>query len=202
MSRRISLTAKQERKKPNVHFPDELVFLDSIKENDLAACNDMLSKASQSIDINALNDAGLTPLHQAVLEDNVEAVRLLLEHGAEVNKVDTDTWTPLHAACAEGHAEIVRLLLWKGAKKEVKTTDGERPLDLIDASDLQTIGAMLESETARNARIEEDSAFTISDEDAAGSKKHHGSKGKGKKKRKGKKGHGSSKDEDESDSDE
>jgi ankyrin repeat protein len=43
-----------------------------------------------------------------VLEDNPEAVKLLIEHGADVNKTDTDTWTPLHAACAEGHATIVR----------------------------------------------------------------------------------------------
>ena len=52
--------------------------------------------------------SGLTPLHQAVLEENVDAVRLLIEHGADVNKQDSDSWTPLHAACAEGHTEIVR----------------------------------------------------------------------------------------------
>ena len=52
--------------------------------------------------------AGLTPLHQGVLEGNLQAVKLLVMHGADVNRPDSDTWTPLHAACAEGHAEIVR----------------------------------------------------------------------------------------------
>lgn len=51
---------------------------------------------------------GLTALHQAVLDDNFTAVRLLLKHGAEVNKLDEDGWTPLHAACAEGHSNIAR----------------------------------------------------------------------------------------------
>ncbi len=51
---------------------------------------------------------GMTPLHQAVLDGNMSAVRLLLRHGADVNKQDEDTWTPLHAACAEGQADIVR----------------------------------------------------------------------------------------------
>ena len=52
--------------------------------------------------------AGLTPLHQAVLDGNESAVRLLVAHGAAINKQDDDSWTPLHAACAEGHANIVR----------------------------------------------------------------------------------------------
>ena len=50
----------------------------------------------------------MTPLHQAVLDGNMAAARLLIRHGADVNKLDEDTWTPLHAACAEGHTEIVR----------------------------------------------------------------------------------------------
>ncbi|OWF34577.1 Protein phosphatase 1 regulatory subunit 27 [Mizuhopecten yessoensis] len=51
---------------------------------------------------------GLTPLHQAVLDGNMMAVRLLIEHGANVNKQDEDSWSPLHAACAEGHADIAK----------------------------------------------------------------------------------------------
>ena len=51
---------------------------------------------------------GMTPLHQAVLDGNLPAVRLLIRHGADVNKIDEDSWSPLHAACAEGHSEICR----------------------------------------------------------------------------------------------
>ena len=58
MSRRLSVQAKHEQRKPRVRFPDELVFLDNIRENDLSACNAMLRKASLSIDINGINDAG------------------------------------------------------------------------------------------------------------------------------------------------
>ena len=58
MSRRLSIQAKQEQRRPRVRFPDELVFLDNIKENDLSACNAMLRKASLTLDINGINDAG------------------------------------------------------------------------------------------------------------------------------------------------
>ena len=51
---------------------------------------------------------GMTPLHQAVLDGNMMAVRMLVGHGADINKRDDDTWTPLHAACAEGHVDVAR----------------------------------------------------------------------------------------------
>ncbi|WAR20561.1 PPR27-like protein [Mya arenaria] len=146
MSRRASLFAKQnpEEKKPKgVRFPDELVFLDNIKENDVHALGSMLRRASLQVDISAINDAGLTPLHQAVLDGNEAAVRLLVAHGATVNKQDEDSWTPLHAACAEGHADIVKFLLESGADKNILTDEGERPLDLVEPSDLPTIRVML-----------------------------------------------------------
>ena len=50
----------------------------------------------------------MTPLHSAAIEGNIGAARLLVRHGADINKQDADTWTPMHAACAEGHADIVR----------------------------------------------------------------------------------------------
>lgn len=55
-----------------------------------------------------LSLTGMTALHQAALDGNLVAVRLLVRHGADVNKQDDDTWTPLHAACAEGHVDIAR----------------------------------------------------------------------------------------------
>ena len=44
-----------------------------------------------------------------------EAVRLLLDLGADVNKVETFGKTPLKAACLYGRMESVKLLLERGA---------------------------------------------------------------------------------------
>ncbi|BFZ11558.1 hypothetical protein BsWGS_14597 [Bradybaena similaris] len=168
MSRRASLLAKQEKRKPRVRFPDELVFLDNIKGNDIQACHSMLRRASVQLDINGLDSTGLTPIHNAVLEGNLAAVKLLVQHGADVNRKDADTWTPLHAACANGEADIARYLLSKGANRDLKTNDGERPLDLCDARDFSIISVMLESDKARKARLlsapDEDLEFCVDDQ--------------------------------------
>ncbi|KAK3093691.1 hypothetical protein FSP39_018947 [Pinctada imbricata] len=168
MSRRASLYAKQnpDKQRPKVRFPDELVFLDNIKENDIPALHGMLRRASLQVDINGINDAGLTPLHQAVLDGNITAVRLLIQHGAEVNRQDEDSWTPLHAACAEGHADIARLLLKHGASKEILTEDGERPLDLVEPTDFPTIRVMLGKVPLDGA--DTDSADDLDDHDTNG----------------------------------
>lgn len=59
MSRRASLYSKQNPGKPRVRFPDELVFEDNIKENDLPALHSMLRRTSLQMDINAINGAGV-----------------------------------------------------------------------------------------------------------------------------------------------
>lgn len=163
MSRRASIYAKQhpeEPKRKGVRFPDELVFLDNIKENDITALHTMLRRASLKVDISAINTAGLTPMHQACLDGNLEAVKLLVSHGADINKQDEDSWTPLHAACAEGHWQIVEFLLQSGADRTIRTDEGERPLDLVEPTDMKTIRVMLE-----NSHSSDNDNDDISDEE-------------------------------------
>ena len=59
----------------------------------------------------------MAPLHQAVTEENLAAVQLLVKTGADINKQDEDSWTPLHAACANGFTDIVRYNINSLAKK-------------------------------------------------------------------------------------
>ena len=47
-------------------------------------------------------------LVQAVLDDNLVMVRLLIHHGAKLDKLDEDCWTPLHAAAANGLRHIAK----------------------------------------------------------------------------------------------
>ena len=54
-------------------------------------------------------------LHFAVAMEQEEIVRLLLEHGADINSYDYDSLSPLHVAAWRGHTGILKLLLKHGA---------------------------------------------------------------------------------------
>ncbi|CAH1262318.1 PPP1R27 [Branchiostoma lanceolatum] len=78
---------------------------------------------------------GLTALHQAALDGNIDFVKLLVRHGAKVNCQDEDGWTPLHAAVAEGHPQVARFLLRSGARRSVRNADGDTPEELVEEED-------------------------------------------------------------------
>lgn len=53
----------------------------------------------------------LTVTHDAAREGFLETVRVLVDHGADVNLADEIGNLPLHLAAKEGHLEVVKLLL-------------------------------------------------------------------------------------------
>jgi len=143
MSRRASFFTRTHPGIRRVRFPDEIVFEESIKEADGEVIISMLRRSSIDIDINRINMAGMTALHQAVLDSNLVVVRLLLIHGADINLSDADSWTPLHAAAANGHADIARYLLSQGADRNIRTEEGETAQDLLEEDDYKTLAVMM-----------------------------------------------------------
>ncbi|KAK1616797.1 hypothetical protein QYE76_022314 [Lolium multiflorum] len=67
------------------------------------------------VDVNALDDSGITPLGHAVGAGMVDSVRYLLDHGANPDKTGKEGCTPLQLAVAEGNCEVLKVLLSKGA---------------------------------------------------------------------------------------
>jgi len=98
------------------------------------------------IDLDRINMSGMTALHQAVLDDNLVMVRLLIQHGAKINKKDEDGWTPLHAAAANGLHHIARYLIAQGADKDALTEEDEKAVDLVDQEDYKTISVLLNTQ--------------------------------------------------------
>ncbi|HLK55779.1 MAG TPA: ankyrin repeat domain-containing protein [Chthonomonadaceae bacterium] len=82
-------------------------------------------------DIHATGHAGATALSSAAFSGNVEMVRLVVSHGADVN--NNDDWrgrTAIMAAAEYGHYAAVDYLLRHGAKINVRSHDeDEKPGD-------------------------------------------------------------------------
>ena len=59
-------------------------------------------------------------MYASEYDHNIEIVKLLLEHGADINLPDNYGHTALMMASLEGNTEIVRLLLDQGADVNVQ----------------------------------------------------------------------------------
>ncbi len=77
--------------------------------------------------VNALNNAGFTPLIIAVYRDRIEAVEFLLASGANVD-ADSPEGSALLGACYKGHLRLAQLLIGRGAALNRPNTHGTTAL--------------------------------------------------------------------------
>ena len=68
MSRRASFFARQHPGQRRVRFPDEIIFDECVKDSDPEMVISMLRRVSLDIDVNRINMAGMTALHQVYPE--------------------------------------------------------------------------------------------------------------------------------------
>lgn len=61
--------------------------------------------------VDATDEMGLTPLHEAAKNGQLDIVGMLLNAGADPTAVDNNNKNPLHYAAENGHTDILRLLL-------------------------------------------------------------------------------------------
>lgn len=111
-----------------IQFSDGCVFLSACAAGDK---EEVLRLIRQGADIDTPNVDGLTALHQvcfshpqsfcspfivtvlllfsqACIDDNLDMVEFLVEHGADINRGDHEGWTPLHATASCGFLSIAR----------------------------------------------------------------------------------------------
>lgn len=102
---------------------------------------------------------GTRPLTLAAAYGHADVVRVLLEHGAEVNAEDFTGWTALHAGSFTGDSETVSLLLDRGAVSRSDRWFLRSPLKIAETLDHKDIIPLLQkSEQVRNGS---DIAFKV-----------------------------------------
>lgn len=99
----------------------------------------------------------LLDIHWAVIDNEVETIKTLIESGADPNaKTGTkDGNTPLHMSVVFGRAEVFRTLLENGADIKTKNKLNESVVDMMKTKfDIASLFVDLEEEEWKNGRAE------------------------------------------------
>src|SRR5712691_2683505 len=116
--------------------PDALVA-DAAEKMDRAAIRTLLR---QRVDVNTPQVDGMTALHWASYQDDLETAALLLRAGANVKAANRYGVTSLSLACTNGNVAMVELLLKAGADPNAALPGGETPL--MTASRVGSLGSV------------------------------------------------------------
>jgi ankyrin repeat protein len=123
---------------------DELTVFESAAFGRADRLRSLLRTASERA--NAVSDDGFTPLHLAVFGKQEEAVRILIEHGAELDSVSSASFaqvTPLGTAAFVRSVPLARILLEAGANPSPVL--GGSPLATAQANGHEELIALLRS---------------------------------------------------------
>jgi len=103
--------------------------------------------------VGAWSDDGFTPLHLAAYFDRGAAVRLLLDHGADVGAVARNDMKvqPLHSAVAAQSTEIVAALLVAGADPNARQQGDVTPYMAAEQHDNADLARLLMDHGAETA---------------------------------------------------
>ena len=119
--------------------------------------------ANPNLKINIDDLFSCNPLSQAAIKGYDESIRLLLQHGADVNTGIEVGRTPLGYAVMNRHSSTVRLLIDSRANVNAKVSGGGRLIDLckiFSAPDIEELlrkagaktGAELDAQTATSRK--------------------------------------------------
>jgi ankyrin repeat protein len=114
---------------------------------------------------------GLSPLHFAAREGDLESTRVLLDGGADINQLTEYGWTPLLTAINNRNYRLAQLLLERGADPNIANKGGWTPLYIAtdnrnieggdypvpqpDIDHLEVIVSLLEKGANPNARVKD-----------------------------------------------
>jgi ankyrin repeat protein len=101
--------------------------------------------------IRARDGLGETPLHYLAVENQLDSVRALVEHGAQVNTLNECGGTPLSEAASLGYVELVKYLLSVGAKLRIEGQKEPILHEAVRSGSAELVNLFLEAGAEVNA---------------------------------------------------
>lgn len=109
----------------------------AIKRNNKKIINLILS--SPLLNLNYVDKNDNTYLHLAVIQQNLEAIRLIIKKGISINSVNKDGNTALHLAYYFNFVDIINCLLAFNADVNIKNNKGLIPEEITPTNDISKI---------------------------------------------------------------
>ena len=89
----------------------------------------------QAADVNAAQGDGMTALHWAAMNGDVELAQMLIVAGANIRATTRlGSYTPLYLASQQGHGNVVQAIIKAGGDVKAGTPNGTTPLMVAAAS--------------------------------------------------------------------
>ena len=127
----------------NIHS-DEFSLLYILVDRNHISCVKEFLRCKANLNIKNLK-SGLTPLHIACYNDNLEMIKILLEGGANINEVDNKGNTPLSFLVKYGKDKLIKFLKENGADINKKNNSKNTAIEIsIQYGNLECIKVFLE----------------------------------------------------------
>ncbi len=122
----------------------ESPIADAAARGDREAVKALLKQAA---DVNAAQGDGMTALHWAALNGDVDLTQMLIVAGANVRATTRlGSYTPLYLASQKGNGRVIQALLKGGSDVKAGTTNGTTPLMAAAASgDIDAVRTLLDA---------------------------------------------------------
>jgi len=104
-----------------------------------------LLAAGADVNQTAKNALKVAPIHAAVSNGDLDTVRMLVEHGADINASQQMGYTALHGAAGAGRIDLIEFLLMQGADHNMISVDGKTAAMLAEERGQPKAAALLRS---------------------------------------------------------
>ncbi len=147
---------KKPQKPKQKPQPNNQKAVEYIIKWDFVSLSNIVSNATPDF-INSTNNGFKSPLlNLAAYKASLDAVKLLLEKGADINGRDSEGRTALFKAVASWSTDIIKFLIEKGADVNAKDTNGDTPLHIEqmfadEGTDFEIVKLLVESGADPNA---------------------------------------------------
>ena len=124
-------------------------FYELITKNSNQELREFLDRGA---DPNVTDDYRVSPIHYASFFGNLNALYILIAHGAKVTASPYGGWSPLHYAAFAGHKSIVAALLTAEVPVDQKDDGGETALFYaVKIGDMEIVHLLVEAGASVNS---------------------------------------------------